>query len=247
MDITMNATEIYSNGTYLSRNPTWHEEDAPWKARHIHSMIDKHALCPDRVAEVGCGSGRILLELQAMLGATVSFDGYEIAPQGFAMASVHANSQLSFHLKDLLVETGTSHDLLLVIDVFEHVEDYIGFLKGLRSKADFMIFHIPLDLSMFSVLRRNALIDTRKKVGHLHYFTEETALATLSDAGYIVLDSFLTARCIERRAPGLKSALAWLPRKLLSLGNKSLASKILGGYSLLVLAQSDKLETAAEH
>ncbi len=243
----MNATEIYSNGAYLASNPTWHEEDAPWKAHHIYSMINKHALCPERVAEVGCGSGRILLELQAKLGPTVSFDGYEIASQGFALASAKANNQLHFHLKDLLVETDTGHDLLLVIDVFEHVEDYIGFLRGLRTKADFMIFHIPLDLSMFSVLRRNALIDTRKKVGHLHYFTEETALATLSDAGYKVVDSFLTARCIERRVPGLKSALAWLPRKLLSLGSKSLASKILGGYSLLVLAQPDKLETGVVH
>lgn len=237
IECIMEATEIYSNGTYLAQNPLWHEEDAPWKANHIHTMLKMHALTPQRVAEVGCGSGRILLELQRKLDASVRFDGYDISSNGIALAAAHANERLHFHHKDLLEAIDIFYDLLLVIDVFEHVEDYMGFLRGIRERANHLIFHIPLDLSAFSVIRSKGLITTRQKVGHLHYFTEETALATLRDTGYEVIDYFLTARSIERRVPGAKSALAWLPRKILSLGSKSLASKLLGGYSLLVLAR----------
>ena len=49
-------------------------------------------------------------------------------------------------------------DLLLMLDVFEHVEDYIGLLRAVRSKAKQKLFHIPLDLSVQSVLRRDGLL-----------------------------------------------------------------------------------------
>jgi len=51
------------------------------------------------------------------------------------------------------LEEDTYFDSLLCIDVFEHVEDYIGFVKTLKSKATYKIFHIPLDISVLSVIR----------------------------------------------------------------------------------------------
>jgi hypothetical protein len=72
-------------------------------------------------------------------------------------------------------------DIVMAIDVFEHVEDYFGFLRKLRGKAEYKIFHIPLELSVQSVLRSSIIIEGRKSVGHIHYFTKETALETLKD------------------------------------------------------------------
>jgi hypothetical protein len=31
--------EMYESDLYVEKNPTWHEEDAPWKAGHIERMI----------------------------------------------------------------------------------------------------------------------------------------------------------------------------------------------------------------
>ena len=78
----------------------------------------------------------------------------------------------------------------MAIDVFEHVEDYFGFLRKLREKAEYKIFHIPLDLSVQTVLRSSPIIKGRKSVGHIHYFTKETALETLKDTGYEIIDYF---------------------------------------------------------
>ena len=81
---------------------------------------------------------------------------------------------------------------MLIMDVIEHVPDPIGFLAGLRFKADMTFVHIPLDLSAQSVIRPTKLMSVRAKVGHIHYFTLETALATLTDAGYTVRGHVLT-------------------------------------------------------
>lgn len=129
--------------------------------------------------------------------------------------------------------------MLLCIDVFEHVPDYLSFLERLRGRASRFIFHIPLDLSALSLLRPARLMKTRYGVGHLHMFTAETALAVLKDTGYETLDSFFTAGGLEleKNQKRLRTVLANLPRRVLGKFSPRLAARILGGYSLLVFAK----------
>jgi hypothetical protein len=124
-----------------------------------------------------------------------------------------------------------------VIDVFEHIEDYFCFLRKLRPKGEYKIFHIPLDLSVQTVLRGTPLLKGRELVGHIHYFTKETALASLKDTGYEILDYFYTPGLIELATRDWKRLLLKLPRKWLFSLNKELTVKILGGFSLIVLAK----------
>lgn len=34
----------------------------------------------------------------------------------------------------------------MLIDVFEHIEDYMDFLRSINSRAKYFVFHIPLDM-----------------------------------------------------------------------------------------------------
>jgi len=231
------ATEksIYETGEYVERNPTYHVEDSSWKAGQILRMIEKHELAPRRVGEIGCGAGEVLNQLRLNLSAETEFFGYEVSPQAFALSQTRANDRLHFFCQDLLA-SNEHFDLLLCIDVFEHVEDYVGFLRQLRDKATYKIFHIPLDMSVQWVLRGRPIMDGRDQVGHLHYFMKDTALATLKDAGYETVDWFYTPGALLNPR-SLKAALATWPRKLLSAINRDLTVRVLGGYSLLVLAR----------
>ena len=91
--------------------------------------------------------------------------------------------------------------------------------------------------SVSSVLRSTPIISARKLVGHIHYFTKETALATLKDTGYDVIDYFYTSGAVELKNKSMKTNCLKIPRKLLYLLNKDLAVRLLGGFSLLVLAK----------
>ncbi len=144
---------------------------------------------------------------------------------------------MNFHLADLLNEKDKYFDIVMAIDVIEHVDDYLGFLKKMKSKGFYKIIHIPLDISVQRVLRATPIIKARESVGHIHYFTKETALATLKDSGYEIIDYFYTGGAINLPNRGWKANLLKIPRQLMFSLNSDLTVRILGGYSLMVLAK----------
>jgi len=226
---------IYTDGTYRERNPLWHTDESPFKIKQIMQMFHRHRLHPKTIAEVGCGAGEVLRLLQEQLDFSCQFWGYDISPQALEMCESRANDRLHFKLADISQEEAF-FELMLVLDVIEHVEDYFGFLRSIRPKSDLKIFHIPLDLSVQAVLRMRGILFDRARYGHIHYFSRETALETLRDAGYELLDDFYTARHIELASSALQKA-AGLPRRVCFAIHQDFTARILGGYSLLVLAR----------
>ena len=139
--------QIYNDGTYLEHNPSWHEEGSSWKASKIIKIIEDNKLLPNTVCEVGCGAGEILNTL-ADEYPKVGFVGYEISSQAYDICKSKKKENLTFKLSDLL-EQQQSFDIVMAIDVFEHIEDYFTFLRKLKGKGDYKIFHIPIELSVF--------------------------------------------------------------------------------------------------
>ena len=227
---------IYSDGTYLRNNPAWHIDDSPWKAKHIATMLERHGIVPTTVCEIGCGAGEVLRALSTHLEPSARFFGYEISPNAYEICSAKSSPRFTFRLANLLDDEAARFDVVMAIDVFEHVEDYFGFLRKLRGKGQYKIFHIPLELSAQQVLRGTPLLEARRSVGHIHHFSKETALATLEDCGYRVLDHFYTSGRTELEGLGWKSQLMRVPRQALYRMSPDTAARMLGGYSLLVLA-----------
>jgi ubiquinone/menaquinone biosynthesis C-methylase UbiE len=228
--------EIYRDGKYEQQNPTWHEEDSPWKAKQIANLLADNKVHFQRLCEVGCGTGEILVQLSKRF-PDADFTGYEISPQAFEMAARKRCPKLNFYLKDLLQEPVAYFDVLLVIDVIEHVESYIDFIRSIKRFAGLKVFHIPLDLSVQSLIRVSPILGQRRSVGHIHYFLKDTALATLQDCGYRIIDSRYTASRLELPNQALSSRIMATPRRLLHKMNPDLAVRVLGGYSLLVLCE----------
>lgn len=231
------APNRYTSGEYLAQHPDWHASDSPWKAAHIARMLAKHGVEPTSVCEIGCGGGGILAELHGLLGADVSFTGFDISPQAIEMASQNASERLQFHCDDLLTREGEHFDVVLCIDVFEHVEDPFRFLRALAKFGRRTVFHIPLDLSVQSVLRKNRILQNWNETGHIHFYTKDLALRLLTDTGYRVVDSAYTATALDLKTYSALQALMKLPRRLAYAVNPDVAARVLGGFSLLVLCE----------
>src|SRR5262249_47744110 len=74
------AADLYTSGEYLRKNPTWHADEAPWKAQQILRLLEFQHLAPQTICEVGCGTGEILRLLQKALPEDCILYGYEISP-----------------------------------------------------------------------------------------------------------------------------------------------------------------------
>jgi len=226
---------IYTDGSYLAKTGgTWHLEDSPFKARQVAKMLARHIeIKLDTICEIGCGAGGILAELQKMLSSHIAFTGYDISPQAHALSAQFSNPRCQFILGDAFADR-SQYDLVLVTDVIEHVEDYFSFLRQTKEKGDWKLYHIPLEAYVVGVLRGFNYWDT---LGHLHVFTIETALRALEHTGHRVVDWIFTDGAISIPTKTLRGRIANLVRMPLSKYSTKLASRILGGYSMLVLAK----------
>jgi cyclopropane fatty-acyl-phospholipid synthase-like methyltransferase len=226
----------YFDGTYLSDNPDWDRKDANWKGMKVKSMLDKHKIIPTSLCEVGCGSGDIIVYLKKHYLETKMI-GFDISPHVCSFWQDHTDSGVTFLLGDFHEINRLKFDVLVMCDVFEHVRDPYTFLERSKVYGEYFVFHIPLDLSAFSVARQYPIMQVRKKVGHLHSYTKDLALATLHDCGYEILDWQYTGASFNSPSRTWKTRMASLVRKLLSFLGKDFSVRLMGGETLLVLAK----------
>jgi SAM-dependent methyltransferase len=234
----MKIEQRYLDESYLLKNPDWDRADSPWKAKKVLSLLEDHNIIPNSICEVGCGSGDTLACLAKELPNT-RMTGFDISPQAAEFWKDHQNLDgVEFLLGDFHKINQKTFDVLLMLDVFEHVRDPFTFLEASRCCATYFVFHIPLDLSASSVARGAPLLMVREKTGHLHYYTKDLALATLRDTGYEIVEWRYTEASLNSPNRSRKTRVASIVRRLAYAFNKDFGVRLLGGETLLVLAKS---------
>ena len=234
----ISSDEMYISGAYYKNNPDWDIADAPWKAEIIYQLLKKNNIHPETVIETGCGAGYNLVELQKKEKGFTKLTGYDISPQAIELAKINSTENIRFLNEDITLTDKASSDLMLVIDVIEHVDDYYGFLRKLKSKSSYFVFHIPLDLAARTIMKPHVLLQQRSSVGHIHYFTKETAWWALTDTGYEIIDWTYTKPVVDvKKANSVKRWVKKCLRNLSFALNKDWSAKKWGGYSVMVLAK----------
>jgi SAM-dependent methyltransferase len=227
----------YISDDYLSHNPSWDMEDSPWKAAVVSAFLKAAGLDPRSVCDIGCGSGGVLTELSKTWSGA-EFYGYEIAPTATRFWEKTKRNNIRFVLGDFFNLNKAHFDLILLLDVIEHIRDPFTFLNGLHGAAGHYLFHIPLDLSALSITRESPILYARKKVGHIHYFTKNLALELLKETGFEIIKWKYSGAAFNSPRSTWKTKLATVPRFIAYSINKDLGVRILGGETLLVLARS---------
>lgn len=232
----MKAELKYLDGTYESNNPDWHRGDAQWKAKTISNILIRNNFNPKSIIEVGCGTGDILKHLRNYF-KNAKLIGYDVSPLLKTFWEENLVHQIEFRLGDYDIDNMDYFDLLLMIDVFEHVRDPFTFLENAKKHSKYFVFHIPLDLSAQGIVRNAPLINARRKLGHIHSYTKDLALETIKDCGYNVIDFAYTGASFNMPNRSLMTRIAHFPRWLLRKFDEDLAVRILGGETLIVLAE----------
>lgn len=230
------VTRRYTSGDYAENNPDWDAADSPWKAERIKALLDSHGLRPSSITEIGCGAGGVLAGLRPIF-PSADFTGYDIAHGLQRLWERHRDSDIRFVLGDFFEQDDAAPDLVLVLDVIEHLGNPFEFLDRLRGRCQYVVFHFPLDLSVMSVLRETPLLHVRRKVGHLHFFTRGLALALLEECGFEVIEATYTGAAYSAPNRGLLTRFAGLLRRLARVLMGDAGVRLLGGETLMVLAR----------
>ncbi|RYY45224.1 MAG: 3-demethylubiquinone-9 3-O-methyltransferase, partial [Sphingomonadales bacterium] len=155
--------------------------------------------------DVGCGAG-LLTEPLARLGARMT--GIDAAPENIGAARAHAAASgldIDYIAGGIEGLTGRSFDLVVSMEVIEHVADPAGFVRGLAdalAPGGLMILSTPNR----TPLSRLAMITIGEGSGAIpkgthdwgQFLTPQELEALLADAGLRVIDrsglSFSPAR-----------------------------------------------------
>src|SRR5689334_16739157 len=125
-------SERYSNGSYLQQNTDWHQEDSPYKAGLVMKALDQSHVTFNTCADVGCSAG-LITSILAKRFTDKQFIGFDTSKDVAPFWSKNEADNLRFSSTDI-AHVRQRFDLVLCLDVFEHVDDYIGFLKAVRQR-----------------------------------------------------------------------------------------------------------------
>ncbi|MFD1875541.1 hypothetical protein [Hymenobacter bucti] len=145
-----------------------------------------------------------------------------------AIAKPKETDHIRFELADITHQATESYNMLLVIDVLEHLDNYFEFLRGILPKAHYTIFHISLDMSVWSLFREQMLLELKARVGHIYNFTEDFILSVLSDYGFRLVDKpfylFVSGNEVAAGSTitaGTTSNLSWMEYNCFTASYKS--------------------------
>lgn len=229
-------TDRYADGRHLAENPRWHSEDAPLKADAVMRLLRSVGWTPAKVVDVGCGSGDVLRALRARLDAGWGHDtqlvGWESSADAASLWTPTPGVTLR---RGDPIAGGERGDLVLALDVSEHVVDDVGFLRDLGRLAPRVLLRMPLDDSWLDQVRPARKRAARERYGHLHAYTRSVALDRVERAGWTVV-----ATDYDRAPPVLDSVRRrWMDR-VRRVGLRvapDLTVDALGGWSLMVAAR----------
>ena len=240
----MNNFNRYISGDYIKKNHSYHSEDSQFKWNNFADILNSSNLNfrnVETIIDIGCGAGQILIEANksSLFNNKTIFKGYDINPDAINLAKKNSD-KVSFFNQNFLNLDNEKGDLIIAADVFEHIQDKYDFLFKLKNKGNFFLFNIPLEISLFSMIRKkNIFKHSFDNVGHLHFFTKRTALLALENSGFKILNFNLVNNRFEdfRKNKKIHSLIINIPQYILEKLSINLSSSIFGGYSLVVLAK----------
>lgn len=180
--------EFYLSDEYIIKNPSLHVEDSPWKVSKIIPLIDDfihYFNYKIKILDVGGGAGLILKDISTYIetshGIIINKYALDLSPRMLKIQKLN-NPDIIKSLNEDICKTSLGDkeiDLVLMIDVLEHISNPIIALKEMKRISRFIIFKVPLEdnfcFRIYNLLTRGK---QRKRaienLGHINIYKVST-------------------------------------------------------------------------
>ena len=192
---------------------------------------DANSPAPRRWLEIGCGQGVVLRALRA---GGIACDGVEPSPE-LPPADVAPHIRTGLDCFQIPAAERDAYAGLLLLDVLEHIEDPVGFLKDVRQAyphARTLVATVPARAELWSNY------DTH--YGHFRRYDRASLLADLGAGGFRMARARYAFRALYPVMRGF--ALMRRPRPI---ETRAPARPALHAVAAMVVATLDRLTPAA--
>ncbi|MDP3989563.1 MAG: methyltransferase domain-containing protein [bacterium] len=165
---------------YIEKNSDLHNSDVSSKVSVINRLLPKIPIKIDSVVDVACGSGKILLEITKGLDIKKSM-GIDISKNMIEVAKTNDLEKIVEWINDDVYQVQRSDfDLVLAVDILEHIEKDIVLLNHIKKLGRFVILKVPIEKNILNNLIKIlsfGYVDEQKytelKYGHIHHYSEK--------------------------------------------------------------------------
>jgi len=181
----MNPNIIYSDGTYISSNPSLHAEDSEYKMTYVAKLLEKaswEGSCI-KLLDIGGGAGllgKFVCEWFVNRGYNVSAHALDLSQDMLEIQKTNNPYIEKTYIGDISQLGEAFFDLVLMVDVIEHIENCEQFAHNLNNYTKYIIYNIPIEINLIDSLR-NIVMKKRyyqiqtESLGHIHFFSANTA------------------------------------------------------------------------
>jgi SAM-dependent methyltransferase len=162
------------------------------KHRHIryHDFFVSRVRPGETVLDIGCGKGEVAYDMAERAGAMVT--GIDLNPAHIRMATERfGHPRATYILGDALRDLPCGHyDVVVLSNVLEHIEDRVGFLRGVTASAapNRWLLRVPLFERDWRVpLKKELGMEWRLDLTHFTEYTHESFDAEVKAAGLSVV------------------------------------------------------------
>jgi SAM-dependent methyltransferase len=184
VDQTRFYTEAYSEADPDAARDygEWRALSARTKADHVVALCARAGLRPERVVEIGCGSGSVLAEL-AGRGFAPRYHGFDLSEPAIEIARGQGLRDAEFDVFDgAHVPAGDgAYDVAVLSHVLEHVPEPAALLAEAARVAPWVLVEVPLEANRSAA--RPAKRAEAARIGHIQFFDRAAARALCADAG----------------------------------------------------------------
>lgn len=176
--------KFYQFDEYIRKNPSLHVEDSSWKVSKIIPLIDAfiHYFNDKiKILDVGGGAGLILKDISKYIengcGIIVNKYALDLSPGMLKIQKLN-NPDIIKALNEDICDTSLDEkeiDLILMIDVLEHIPNQIVALEEMKRISRFIIFKVPLEDNLCSRIWNFAMRGKPRQyaienIGHINIY-----------------------------------------------------------------------------
>lgn len=223
---------------YLKLHKDLHDSDSKDKIDAIMSILPVD-FKPKSILDVACGSGKILLEISKRVGSKKNV-GLDISKKIIDTAKDNDKGKTTkWIVSDIFNYNERGFNLVLAIDIIEHLGDDKMFLEKLAHLGEFFVMKVPIEhnfvndtLFLLSKGKIDPLKDTEFRYGHIQHYGMESFITLIQQSSLKIIK--LDYIRLPKRNKFFWEALRWvfLPVWFFS---KRLYVKFNGGFVLLLL------------